>query len=362
MRGQTRAIARLSDSVRGRPFSFAVAAFLLGLAALRIPTVRPEFLHGIWFCCGAFVLWGLSQLQDPYPVRTPELGILAVWVICVTFWHNTQIPIGSIVESYANLYPLLAGALYVLCGILIIRLVAEYAEPGPILYGWLALLGIQLIAHVLQPEQSGLLWSKSQAALFYALSVPVCFATVPLFSLGPLLGLGLGQSYSAIFALGLASGVVAAAWGRSWLLGPIAAFFVFLAWWRGPEVLWERLSCRPEAWWLTLQDILKRPLWGHGFPINFMRPMVLTSEGWLYRHNDLLALWRDLGLPAVVAVGLFVRRILSPMSWWSVWVILIMALTMLVQTQASFPRIMGPVCVLLGLICGGFQPSRYLLR
>ena len=74
------------------------------------------------------------------------------------------------------------------------------------------------------------------------------------------------------------------------------------------------------------------------------------AYGWMYRHNDLLAGMRDYGVGIAVAVAGLFAQLWRGASFGQRWTLLVCVLVMLVQTQASFPRMMGLVCVALGWV------------
>ena len=111
--------------------------------------------------------------------------------------------------------------------------------------------------------------------------------------------------------------------------------------------VWWRL----DLFWRTIKEIIQSPIIGHGFDNTLSGGLIKDGYGQLaYRQNDYLQIARDLGLPFLGAVILFIRSILKgkKMDW--LWMsIMILIIFSCFQTQIYFVRTGMWAVVLLAL-------------
>lgn len=323
-------------------FDAALGVFLIGLQQARVPGWPAEQAQGAWFCAGVLALWVASQMLMPErDVRVPWVAGFAGCALLGTLAHLPS-P-APLLADYFSLYVLLAGGLYVCCGAILASLVASHATRSgfPILMTVLGLCG-------LAQGGPGWLLTPSQSAFLSSLSIPFAWAVCPwlvvplawkVWSLGSWTAAG-ASVLGALWRLGAARrwrevvGGVAVALGACWVFqGQILG----------------RFACRPSGWAMTLAEWWQHPFLGQGFDATLNAPKIWNPGiGLTYRHNDLLQGMRDWGvLAGVLAVGFAVsawRRGTVEQRW----VLAVMGLTMLMQTQMSFPRMAGIVAAVAG--------------
>ena len=305
---------------------------------------RFEQAQAVWFCVGAIALclgaaWGTPQRRiDPRP-----WAALAAFVLTLCLWHHPDQTLGP-AQGYFHLFVLLAAALYVLCGVLAVWVIATYATAALLPWLFLPVVVLTLLA---PKTPTGWLWTPSQTAFVLALAVPLLWGRarwlIPIM-VWQILTL---RSYSSLVALGVAG--VALLWLArrwAWAVAGTGALALWCA--VSAPALLAKFAIRTETWPMTWREWQTAFWFGHGPETGLLSPMIQTSQGYAYRHQDLLAGLRDFGV-----------FLLLPLGWcaWHLWrgatlaqryVLLVMGLVMSVQTQVCFPRVMVYGCALLG--------------
>ena len=322
-------------------FDAILTVLLAGMLALGGASVRFEESQAVLFCAGSLTLWAIAQMQ---PMRrqfqSAELGGLAIVAIATTLLHWP--PTDAVVVKYFHLYALLAGALYVFCGCLLVILTAAYANERTLLWT----LTILAMTNALWPYP-GLLLTPSQSAFLSALAIPIFWSTCRWFipvSIWNIWNFHSATALLAVLLTGIALCLLQKEWGLAGLLAIVGAMVVAFLW---PGLV-AKFACRVETWPMILRELAASPWIGQGMDTSLMSPAVLTSQGWVYRHNDLLTAARDFGVCIIPFAIALMYKLWRGASLTQRSTVMIAGLVMFCQTQAVFPRMMLFVCVIIG--------------
>ena len=287
-------------------------------------------------------LWAISQWCRPQRlVRLPGLALLSVLALGSSIAHSRE-RLGGIIDQYFHLYVLLAGALFIVCGAWLVWLVATYATPRGLT--WI-FVGVSVI-NALVPAPGWLLTS-SQSVFLSALCLPLAWSLWHPLVLVPAWHLCQLPSYSALAAVCLTSLVlliVHRQWWWAMVLTGLAGLVALCQW----PILVARWACRPLVWAVSWREWLQHPWLGWGMDTSIQSPMVTTPSGWFYRHQDFLALCRDYGVVAGLAILATLWQLWRGATETQRWLLGLLVLVMSVQTQAVFPRMMAFLCVIVG--------------
>jgi hypothetical protein len=197
-----------------------------------------------------------------------------------------------------------------------------------------------------------MLLTPSQSALLVALGIPLALSCWPLWAAIPMtLGMTwrlwtLG-SWTAICAMIIGALVMCWVAGHRRWAGAIGMFLAGLVL-VNRHVLLAHFSVRLETWPLTWKEWVSSFWIGHGPETGVLSPMVQTSWGFAYRHQDVLSALRDYGVFMLIPLAWGSAVLWRGASSFQRGILAIIGLVMSVQTQAAFPRMMAFVCVVLG--------------
>lgn len=245
---------------------------LVNCLAFGIFFLPDEYYRNILFVFGILFLWCLSLIARPKRVFSSiSLGFLLTLSLFGVFLHAYTISIDSIVFRYLNVYLMFEGFVYLLAGIMFIKLFFENCEYPRIYYFTIPILTGLWLFHY-----------GPRVTLWLALA------------LGTTVHLFIKRRLMLAFGLLLAS-----------------SCFAFLNF----KFILSKWVCRPLVWMDMLRAIKEHPLIGFGFDKSlFPSSMIFLGHdgfGWIFRHNDYLAVWMDLGIFALLSIMLFLLRVYS---------------------------------------------------
>ena len=326
--------------------------------------------QGLFFVFGVFTLMGLALLDDAQRVfRGKFLGLMILWSLAGVFIHTFQFGFNKTnITGFINFALMSEGFIYVLCGCLLYWLVFSCSRRMNIFYPILAVsvlnlffaitqkFGIYLIwQNIMQVSAygneianiSGLMGTKSQLAVFSAISFPILWHFCKPASFIALINLWLANSFTGAMALFLAIGLYLLL-KREWR-------FLFVFFGLGTLLMifyvgWEKLPLRPVAWVYTLKEIIQHPFIGWGFDNSTNGNKIFVRDEMVFRHNDYLNVARDLGLPFLGIIGVFIWNFFKGIKVDYLWVAIVTAgIACFFQTNFYFPRIAGIVIILMAL-------------
>ena len=247
---------------RVSPFSLGLNLFVLLTAFMAWEIYSMETAQKLYFVFGVFALYALSFFSTPKRrLKDWRIGVFVLWCLFSMFWHS-QIITSSFTYRYLNFYLMSEGFIHVFCAILLYRLIYENVDRLPAIY---------------------------HACLIY---------------LGRVLMI---KSLTPIFAVIICSLIYCIAKKR-YLLSLFILVCVCLFIGSNFDYIASKWQARAFGWPYTIKEIIQSPL-GYGFDKNLMSNMILKPvAGWGFRHNDFLNIARDLGLPALVIIGLYLQR------------------------------------------------------
>lgn len=220
---------------------------------------RQETTQKIYFVFGVIALSLLSLFSKPKRYLTDWcVGAFALWALFLMFWHS-QIWVESITYRYLDFFLMSEGFIHVFAAILLYKLVYEYVDKLPSVYF---------------------------ALVFY-------------------LGRGFFiKSLTPIFAVAICSLIWCVAkkkWQWFGLMLVLTCAFIGM----NTHYIWVKWQARAFAWPYTIKEILQHPFIGTGFDKSIMINLIKGPNGWCFRHNDFLNVTKDLGLPALMLIGVF---------------------------------------------------------
>jgi len=248
--------------IKASPIVLGLNLFILISPFIDWRPVVQETTQKLYFVFGVFALFILSLFSKPKRYLTDRLiALFALWALFLMFWHS-QIWDNSLTYRYLNFYLMSEGFIHVFAGILLYKLVFENVDRLPAVY----------------------------------------------FALAMYLGRGFFvKSLTPIFAVAICS-LIWCVIKKKWVIGILILILagVFVA--MNMHYIALKWQARAFAWPYTIEEIMRHPITGFGFDKNLMSNLILSPSGWIYRHNDFLNIVRDLGLPALIMIGLFVRK------------------------------------------------------
>ena len=344
-------------------------------------TIVPIFLLSSWnlnmvqgmaFVYGTLALLGISFGCDKKrDYKDKKLGIILLLALLSVFIHSFSYSLGhDITGAFINFCIMSEGFIFVFAGCLLFWLIIHYKHKFNILYPILIISILNLFFVITQvcglkliwidPNIKGVMGTPSQLAVFSALSIPILYKRSKYLIAIPIVGLFFSHSYTGLCALFLVIAwylinifaVDRSAWIKayikfwSWIEAGVLFFLLNF------KALIIRFSVRLETWGIAVGEILKSPVFGHGFDNTLSGNMVISYKagGWTFRHNDLLNITKDLGLVFSVVLVLFIINILRKSKVDEIYLaMLIILVSCLFQTSLYFPRIAIFLIVLLAL-------------
>ncbi len=227
--------------------------------------VVQETTQKLYFVFGVIALYLLSLFSEPKRrLKDWRIGAFALWAFFLMFWHS-QIWVDSITYRYLNFYLMSEGFIHVFAAILLYRLVYEYVDKLPALYF---------------------------AIIFY-------------------IGRGfIIKSLTPIFAVAICSliwCIMKKKWQWFGLILVLSCAFIGM----NSHYIWLKWQARAFAWPYTIEEIIQHPFLGIGFDKGLMSNLILGRNGWCYIHNDFLNVAKDLGLPALILIGVYLKDLIK---------------------------------------------------
>ena len=324
----------------------------------------------LFFVFGVFALMGLALLDDAQRAfRGRFLGLMVLWSLVGVFIHTFQFGFNKTnIVGFMNFALMSEGFIYVLCGCLLYYLVFTCSRRVNIFYPILAINVLNLIFAVLQKAGIYLIWqnimqvsvygnataniaglmgTKSQLAVFSAISIPILWHFYKPLSLIPLINLWLANSFTGVMALFLAIGLfflLKRQWRFLFVFFGVGMLLMIF------HVGWEKFPLRPVTWIYTLKEIIQHPFVGWGFDNSINGNKIFVRDEMVFRHNDYLNVARDLGLPFLGIVGVFIWNFFKNIKVDYLWMAIVTAgIACFFQTNFYFPRIAGIVIILIAL-------------
>lgn len=254
----------MSKGIWGGLKKAAPAVLGLNLFVLLAPFVayqpfKRDVTQTLYFVYGIIVLFILSLFSKPKRSLKFGLGgIFLLWALAMMLIHS-KISDSSVTYRYLNFYLMSEGFIYLLFAVLLYKLVYGYADSLPCL--WIA-LGIFLVK-----------------AIAYKSFTPIAS-----FAICSLIYTSIKKRYLWALIISILSGIFIT-----------SNYSYILAKW----------SCRIPGWLTTIKEIAQYPFIGSGFDTGLMNNMIQGATGWVFRHNDYLNIAKDLGLPALMMIGVF---------------------------------------------------------
>ncbi len=317
-----------------------------------------NMIQKIFFVFGVLFLLGISFLcERRREFKNPWIGFIILWSLLGVFFHAFSFSLSrTYVEGFINFCLMSEGFIYVLCGCLLYYLVFSYSQRINIVYPLLVISVLNLFfalaqtfgiypiwENVVQPTQNniaGLMGTKSQLAVFSAMTVPPIFSLHKFLAFIPLMNLFLSGSYTAVIALfaGLAAFFFLRRKKKA-LVCLLAAGLIVM-----PFIGWHKFYVRPPAWKYTLNEIVRHPIFGHGFDNTINQNKIfLTGDfqtQYTYRHNDYLNAARDLGLPFLFFMFMAIAKVIFRTRIDPLWLsLIILMIACFAQTSFYYPRI-----------------------
>ena len=325
--------------------------------------------QGMFFVFGVLFLLGISFLcEKQREVKNRWLGGIILWSLAGVFIHTFRFGLNqTYAAGFINFCLMSEGFIYVLCGCLLYYLVVSYSKKFNIAYPLLVInilnlffaltqtFGVYLIWHNInqgnQMNVAGMLGTKSQLAVFSAISIPVLFHFRKCLAVIPITTLILSGSYTAVVALFLGTTLFLFL-NRHFEL---AFIWVVLGMTFLPIVVdWNKFYIRPPAWAYTLKEIKQSPIIGHGFDNTLAGNKIFVSGNfqtqYVYRHNDYLNVARDLGVPFLLMILMAIIGVMARVKFDYLWLsLVILMIACFAQTSFYWPRIAGVGLIMFGL-------------
>ncbi len=258
-----------------RPFP---SFFDLGIAGMLFVNLFTDYREKIFFVFYTIFLLAMTfimkQKRDYHSV---PLMLLILSGLAGVFTHSFQIYTQSFSFAYLNFYLLSEGFLYLLFGVIFLMIAVRYSTN----LKFLILIAPLVLFPYLKKMISG------HDIVYSARHTIVCSVAISFF-IYCLLKKRF-KAAGAIFACGL-------------------AFTLILR-----KTLLTNFACRPDLWKTLILKIKEHPFIGHGFN-QTLSPDNMTYHpywGWLYNHNDYLALASYLGLFSTIFAVCFILSTLK---------------------------------------------------
>lgn len=318
--------------------------------------------QNMFFVFGVFFLFGLSFfIKRRLDYRSNCLGILVIGSLILMFIHSFDYSLSdSYVMRFLNFSLMSEGFIYVLTGCLLYFLVISYKSNFDICYPILIINIMNFIFVLCQINNIDLIWlnifnhcrdigginvpssisgmmgTRSQLAVFSAISIPILWRFYKPMSILGGLNLYFSNSFTGIVALVVASLLIIIGkryWNIIYFLIPILFF-----------VKWEKFFIRIETWQYAIREIIKKPFIGYGFDNTLTNNKIFLTTGGFneltYRHNDYLNFAVNLGVPLLCVVIFSIHRTLANTKIDYLWFsILILCIACFNQTNFYFSNI-----------------------
>lgn len=360
--------------IKEYPFDVGLYVFIFLSPIFFLKSWDLNMIQGIFFVLGIFALLGISFIsKKQVEYKNKYLGFILLWSLLCLLIHSFNFSLtNGLTSSFINYCILSEGFIFILCGCILYYLVVCYKKNFNIVYPILAINILNLFFVIFQKFGINFIWSnpsgicgmmgtKSQLALFSAISVPILAhhnyygsrMWIPL-CLIPITIMFLALSYTSVFSLfiGIALYIYVYDKRRNWArltvwLGLGILFFIIFH----HEII-IKAQIRLELIEKTLLEILQKPLFGWGFDNTLTMNKIHSrlENGMCFRHNDFLNIAKDLGIPFLIFIMLGLKRILKNATKDYLWVAcVILLLGCAFQTNAYFARIASIGIIILAL-------------
>ncbi len=219
-----------------------------------------------------FLLLMTFLIRQRRDYRSPWLALFALVGMSGVFAHSFFIYPNSITFQYLNFYLLSEGFLYILFGIFFLIVAVRYSRNLKFLFLFLPIVFLPYLKNVF------VLKSIEQSTRFTILGTSLIL-------------------FSAYFLI-----------KRNYWLTLLLSSVLFLTLFKYWHIIKLNFSCRPDLWKVLLLKIKEHPFIGHGFN-HTLSPDNMTFHqywGWLYNHNDYLAIASYLGIFATLFIAIFI--------------------------------------------------------
>lgn len=344
--------------------------------------ICPIMFFGTWnlwmvkqitFVFGTFALVGLSLFcKQQREYRNGYLSLIVLGSLAGVFIHASRFAsVFPSIENYVTYSMMSEGFVYILCGCLLIHLTATYSKRFNISYPVLGINVLNLAFVIVQLLGINLIWNNItipcgmmgtpyQLKIFSAISIPLLlririkhilypFFLIPLFNLVVLVWKDNAlNGFLALFLGLLLYTIVTKQRSRMWFLLAIGACGAI---WKYPA-LYGKVVTRLRIFTYTIKEIVASPWLGNGFDLALKNNFVVdvgNKNVLSYRHNDFLNIARDLGIPYLVVVIMFIKSVLQKPIHSYLWIAVVtLVIICTFQTSMYFMPVACIGCVLLG--------------
>ena len=243
--------------------------WLIGLLIYVIVFIQSVYIRNLIFVYGIIVLWCIDLIiPKKRNYHSIELGILLLLGLANIFLNGYKINVASVIMDYLNIAIMSNGLIFLLAGTIFIKIFVERVNNEKIIFYSLPFAFLPWIM-----QNSGRLtlpFSLIMAVLIYFL-------------------LNKKWIYFSLFSL-------------------TTIIFSILKW----KMIIYKWTCRPIVWIDMLHKIKLHPFIGKGFNKTLLPPNIMWVDyknyGWLFEHNDYLALGMALGIIPVILIAIFLLR------------------------------------------------------
>lgn len=349
-------------------FDFFLYAFAVLCPIMLFSEWDINMVQRLFFVFGTFALFGITFFcKEQRSFKNIWIGLIVLWSLISVFIHSWRLDENSVVSGFLNFSLMSEGFIYVLCGCLLYYMVARYSLGFNIAYPLIVISLVNLVFAVAQKfgvywvwhnaiytNQSnicGILGTKSNMAVFSAVSIPVIFGFNRPLSVIPTINLILSNSFTALVALLI--GITVFLFLRRY--HRFLFIFVLVVACFTPFIKWHKFYIRPPAWQYALNEIKRSPIFGHGFDNTIMQnKIVLNNVSFehqhTYRHNDYLNVARDLGVPFLVFILMACAKTMLRTRMDYLWLsLVVLSIACFAQTSFYYPRIASVGIIMLAL-------------
>ena len=248
-------------------FDFCIVGILF------VNTFKEDYKKKIFFVFYTIFLFCITFImKQKRDYKSIPLALFVLAGFIGIFTHSFLIYKTSITFQYLNFYLLSEGFLYILFGATFLMTAIRYSKNLKFLFLLLPIVFYPYLQNI-----------PSLKSIIQSTRFTIVFAGLISFSIYYLIK----KRYKTII--------------------PILAGMVILI-----LKYWDRLrinfSCRPDLWNALMDRIIERPFIGYGFNRTLLPDNMTfhSYQGWLYNHNDYLALGSFLGIFIVIFLIVFI--------------------------------------------------------
>lgn len=355
-------------------FDKAIAIFLFLSPIFYFRDYPLSVARAKFFLFGTIALFAISLFSEQRrKFNYPIMGIVLLLAFLRMFFDNGT----GVLESY-NFWLSSANFMYVLCGVLLFKLVYCYTKNIRGLFDTIITVNILnfilVVAQLLKydfmwhltPSVNGFMDTSSQLGQYSTLSIPILFYINPFLAIFPLFTLFVSKSVSCILASALGMAFVGGFKGNILKIKALIGILLIILGLFNFGYISSKFKCRPERWRKTAKIALQRPFLGWGYRTYNDKVMQLNEKdsiGYIENqrpHNDYFHTAQELGFPIVVCfviffVGLF-KKIKTIKNKDRLFIclatsVLIVLINMFGQTEIRYASIAGTFIVLTALFC-----------